>query len=597
MKNHRHSSCVLENLPLPPTESSATAGRVDTLGSTSCRGPKALGPLLATIRGRTPAGGLLVCAAVFLAVMSAAGCGSSESTPQRRSVKFVDQDEGRKLFESAIGLLNSLENYDDLNDPKALEQIVIRLNKWVDADQPSVEWTQEPRLDELPEPFRQLHVMRVLDSEKFQTYDGLALREALWLRKISESARGDQVDDIARATRLFDWVVRNIQLDGSQSSAKSSKAVTNLPWHALMLGHGDANFRAWIFMLLARQQQLDVAMLALGDPGEPERLGMWVPALLSDGELYLFETRLGMPIPGPGGEGVATLSQAVSDPSVLRQLDLDNDQPYPMKSEDLESVVALVETSPLYLARRMKLIETQLAGENRLVLYTDPTSLCKSLAACDHVADAQIWRFPIGRYLAQAQAEDALVRSQAQGNPEEARAAMLEATGDLQPFQVGLAILWRNRDPEKVPEGEIAKYGLSPLWKGRSRHLLGIYTGDSGAIEAYQAARPAKSDLDSAELPPEILEAYEKAKQHASYWLGLLAYDRGHYDTAVDYFAERTLAASPGGPWTEGARYNLARAYEAKGEVEEAASQLEASRSPQRHGDLLRARQLRAGEK
>ena len=59
---------------------------------------------------------------------------------------------------------------------------------------------------------------------------------------------------------------------------------------------------------------------------------------------------------------------------------------------------------------------------------------------------------------------------------------------------------------------------------------------------------------------------YLRGKQDASYWSGLIAYQRGNYPAAVDYFARRTLEFMPDGPWTDGARYNLARTFEAAGE-------------------------------
>ncbi|MHC4176502.1 MAG: tetratricopeptide repeat protein, partial [Planctomycetota bacterium] len=38
------------------------------------------------------------------------------------------------------------------------------------------------------------------------------------------------------------------------------------------------------------------------------------------------------------------------------------------------------------------------------------------------------------------------------------------------------------------------------------------------------------------------------------------------FQTAIDYLRTRTIEASPDGPWTEGADYNLARCYEATGQ-------------------------------
>jgi hypothetical protein len=74
--------------------------------------------------------------------------------------------------------------------------------------------------------------------------------------------------------------------------------------------------------------------------------------------------------------------------------------------------------------------------------------------------------------------------------------------------------------------------------------------------------------------------------------LGLLSFDGGRFDTAVDWFRDRTLHAEPDGKWTDGARYNLARTYEELGRVDEAIELYQQEASPQRHGNLLRARLL-----
>ena len=71
-----------------------------------------------------------------------------------------------------------------------------------------------------------------------------------------------------------------------------------------------------------------------------------------------------------------------------------------------------------------------------------------------------------------------------------------------------------------------------------------------------------------------------------------MAFERGDYVTALDYFEKRTLEASPDGPWTAGARYNLGRAYEALGRRNEAIAAYRGDDSAQRHGSELRARWL-----
>ncbi len=104
-------------------------------------------------------------------------------------------------------------------------------------------------------------------------------------------------------------------------------ALPHRPWQILLYGRGTAEQRAWVFALLCRQQGLDVVMLELAGAERPvgskqpaarqPRDDFWLPAAGVDGQLYLFDTRLGLPIPGPGGEGVATLDQVQQDDDAL----------------------------------------------------------------------------------------------------------------------------------------------------------------------------------------------------------------------------------------------------------------------------------------
>src|SRR5262249_35439601 len=96
------------------------------------------------------------------------------------------------------------------------------------------------------------------------------------------------------------------------------------------------------------------------------------------------------------------------------------------------------------------------------------------------------------------------------------------------------------------------------------------------------------------------VETLTTAKQHASYWLGLVSFEHGNYPAAVDYLKTRTLDAWPDGPWTYGAQYNLGRSLEALGKPAEAAAAYRGDHSPQRAGSLLRAKRCQAkaaGEK
>jgi len=84
-----------------------------------------------------------------------------------------------------------------------------------------------------------------------------------------------------------------------------------------------------------------------------------------------------------------------------------------------------------------------------------------------------------------------------------------------------------------------------------------------------------------------------RAKEHATYWLGLAQYDLGKFEAAVEWLDRRTLGSAPDGHWAQGARYNLGRSLEALGRLEEARRHyLSNDASPQHHGNLIRARML-----
>jgi hypothetical protein len=132
-----------------------------------------------------------------------------------------------------------------------------------------------------------------------------------------------------------------------------------------------------------------------------------------------------------------------------------------------------------------------------------------------------------------------------------------------------------------------------PLLKGRILQLKGKLTGDEGASYCYQKARPSTQNLISSQGHPIEKQVQVLAKQSASYWLGLIQFERANYSAAIDFFRKFTLEATPNGPWTIGAQYNLARTCEASGETPRAILQYRSNaNSPGYHGDLLRAKWL-----
>jgi hypothetical protein len=535
--------------------------------------------------------------AVCCALLSAMGCTKQPPAPTgkgaaapARNVGSQDAQRSKDLFDSSIRSLQQLDplaNIARYNDPSArdvlatrlkdwyvsrqpptawepdpnealLDKITERLSTWVQDHAESVEWAADPMIETLPEDLRGIAPMKRLPALDFNADDGQALREALWVKTVSDSLSAETTGDLAAAEQMFDWVVRNIQLDGPgplETGPVKPPVLRQFPWQAMLYGHGTAEERAWVFLRLARQQGLRVVILAL--PGEGGAPAFWLPALVHEGNFYLFDTQLGMPIPGPNGEGIATLAQVAADDALLRRLDLNEQRTYPVKAEQLAGVTVWIEGSPAYLSRRMAILHKGLADEAKLNLAGKPSVWGDAVKGLPNVKEVKLWPLPQQTY---------------------AHAETL------------------TQDARQVAISEFTTMIAMPtLWKARVFQWRKESTPETNPVGMFFASMPTDAEIQAAFPDPGTQALMLKAKQNATYWLGLLQVGRGTPVDAVQYFDRLTLQQWPDGPWTGGARFNLARVYEQIGEPAKAAALYAADVSPQFHGNRLRGRWL--GEK
>ncbi|HZZ71154.1 MAG TPA: transglutaminase domain-containing protein, partial [Pirellulales bacterium] len=460
-------------------------------------------------------------------------------------------------------------------DEQMLQQVVERLNQANVGRQPPADWKPDPLLETLPAALRGLPELQHLSATQFTNADIRPLEEAVWLKSISNLAVGEATDDLERAKALFDWTIRHIQLN----SRERLHGVWRQPWQAIFFGSGTAADRAQVFLLLARQQGLDgVFLLAPADPA-PEKLAAdaklrpFLPAVLIHHELYLFDPALGLPIPGPRGKGVATLRQAAENDAVWRGLDLDAQQTYPWKAADLKQVVACIAASPLALSARVDSLDQAEHGPQRVVFAVDPSGLAKKLADQPQVAAVRLWTWPFET-----------LQQQRRYPPEVRQAAIAE----LQPF-LARPLLWKAR---------LLDFKRTPVMEHQTAQSTAAGE-ESPAQETERRARgfymKARSEDDETSWIPSPI--FSAVRRDAAYWLGEIALDQGDWTIAIDYFLKRTLEADRGGPWVNGARYNLARAYEGSGDLAAAINWYEghsATPSPQDYGNALRAKWLKA---
>ncbi|MEM6798204.1 MAG: CDC27 family protein [Planctomycetota bacterium] len=456
-------------------------------------------------------------------------------------------------------------------DLRALTQITEQLNQWLRSREPADNWRPPLIVQSLGDDLRgdeslvEYYSDDALASRQFAPAEGRLIQEAIWLRDAGVWAGGGGFDPIERATKLFDWAVRNVTL------STDPRMIANRPWQSLIYGRGAAEQRAWVFAEACRQQRLDVVVLEV--PREGEVPPWLLCGLLTEGSLYLFDPQLGLPLPGPDGGPIATLAQIQADDALLRSLDLP-DSVYPVTAANASEAVANLVADDFSLSWRAAELQQQFSAEDALALGIDADGLAEEVAGLASVKQVRLWPTPA-----------LLLKRQLRLGENTRKAVAVE----FQPFA------WRPR-----------------LWKARVLHLRGILESEEEAKRRNDALYEAVNDHQAAGRlymsrsvrPPNDRLAqitklkrgiYTRCKATATYWVGLLQYELGEYESALARLDEAEEDEG-NARRVDGVRYNRARTLEALGRIDEAAEILEASQSPQRHGDRLRAKWLRPAE-
>jgi hypothetical protein len=229
----------------------------------------------------------------------------------------------------------------------------------------------------------------------------------------AELTRAEQVQRRLDQVRLaFDWVVRQVRL---QRGLLGVRELVTTPDLVLRLGFGSAEDRAKIFLGLLRQigtrtgsaitdraivvgdawasvalglfgqstvagpaaYLLEVAEAACVAPwgSKPEIAGAMLCYTDAKGEqqlwacgvdigddrgLYLFDPRLGMPLPGPDGKGIATLREVVAHPELLDRLKVPDGPKYDVTPKDAAESKAYLFCPLNAMSPRMRHLQDEL---------------------------------------------------------------------------------------------------------------------------------------------------------------------------------------------------------------------------------------------
>jgi hypothetical protein len=202
---------------------------------------------------------------------------------------------------------------------------------------------------------------------------------------MGDVARALDLEDwptLDRARLGFEWVIREVSLKERIRQEGFAQVEDDvLPSRfILQIGYGTSRERAFVFLALLQQLGIDGCMVAA--PGENGKGKWWLPGVLVAHEektlaggrvlpgIYLFDTRLGVPLPGPKGDTIARLEEVMAGPDEVRKR-----LPRAISARAVPDQIAKAEVylvcSLAGLSPRMKHLEQKLGIEGKYLLATD----------------------------------------------------------------------------------------------------------------------------------------------------------------------------------------------------------------------------------
>ena len=431
----------------------------------------------------------------------------------------------------------------------------------------------------------------------------------------------EQATQLAAAAKVFDWVTRNIQLtelvDLSDEQVEKQRlnpevadpaasgtpgaGYQHFPWQVLMFSRGDYIERAKTFMVMMKLFGLDSVMLATKSKGEDGEMveTLWCPAVVVGGEYYLFDTRLGLPIPAGIPVKMATLSELKKNPDWLAQLDLTpeeslrDDTKYWVTADQLDDLVGLVYVSPESVAKRFHLLESKLPADQPLNLTSQPSEMIKRLPSKEGLEmkawnvgfETHAYRQAVNEAVKKANEED-VVRNKLSWyftNEAYINDFTLYRTARAKYFAGSFETVRGDAKANAIELFYALMYDDDKIRSLGSdqglQRLLGIYEEDSSLLEFRQRIESVQAQMSL-------------VRRDAGYFLAECHVDNGNVGTAINWLDR--LRATPGdNRWEGGVNYLLGRCHEARKEYETAIGIYENDqKSPQFHGNVIRARML-----
>lgn len=534
-------------------------------------------------------------------------------------VSVIDQSETEQ--ESLHQSLENLKRLDNDRTGRIRDELIYDLNHWLDGQSHEDSWIYPTLVNQLPAHLTKYDDVVDPDPNRFFPADVLYLRECQWLSGISQwvakysdrphnnlwgnlipaDINSEDRSELRLAMALFDWTVRNLQLNelprypssGDQagsaiqvtasSEGLAGPGYTKRPSQILDNMTADAWQRARIFMLLARQQQIETLMVG---PANQDRKNTrpWATGILIGDQIWLVSLDDGFPVLNPENGSWLRLADLQAD-AVLAQTLL-SEAGFDVEVETATEFIALLEGSPMALSQRMAMLQRHLTGDFRLTLYSNVLIFARRLTQEFGIKRAMLW------------------------------------TTAYEAEEYSLAIVQKARDGDPVAESIMKEDGkiyrnVPAVRAARNLYYSGEFVDfddedgihQDGARTFMMITRISDNDLDQLEESKEVQKKiglvkgenetalafatrirdqkqhFIAAKRIASFWLSMLHMEEGNYDQAIEWFETRLIPEGDSHPLHHLAKYNLARCYIATGDAAKAAEILNASESVQADAD------------
>ena len=358
----------------------------------------------------------------------AVGCSREEAF-----VDYVETDIAKSKVDDLSRSIDFVKNEVRFEQSEFIDGVTNGLNRWVGYSKDKLmdaSWEVDATLEPLVEQYSELSASERLGELNFLNTDPYYLQQSYWIslvsnrmaasqryqpfelyrlaadnmdvsesdkpideifKKLNGLSSNDEAQQLANAVKVFDWICRNINLESDAPLDESeiedfildpdkegaAAGVPGLgyqryPWQTMLYARGDYVERAKLLMLCLRHLQIDSVMLATGETAQP-----WAVAVQVGDAYYLFDTKLGLAIPGKNMGSIATLAMVQETPKLLTDLDLSTDESladntkYWVRPDDLKSLKAWLDASPDSVSKRMKALQGDLDFESRKLSADD----------------------------------------------------------------------------------------------------------------------------------------------------------------------------------------------------------------------------------